>query len=739
MRTTLSLAHIGAVIDGTHANPFEVLGPHEVHEDGRRATAVRAYFPDSQRAWVFDPAHRTARPMRRIHPAGFYEAICPWADDLEQRSYQLRVEMNNGKMKTLDDPYAYPSILTGFDLHLLGEGRHYHAYERLGAQLRTVNGVAGVNFAVWAPNATAVSVVGDFNEWDERCHLLRKHFDNGIWEIFIPGATAGQNYKYRLKTRHGEILEKSDPYGFASELPPRTASVVADLDNYSWGDSQWLHRRRETNALENPASIYEVHLGSWRRRDGHWLSYREIADELVPYCLEMGFTHIELLPVSEHPFYGSWGYQPVGYFSATSRYGSPEEFMYFVDHCHRNGIGVIIDWVPAHFPRDGHGLRRFDGTALYEHEDPRLGEHPDWGTMVFNYGRNEVRNYLIANAMFWFDKYHIDGLRVDAVASMLYLDYSREDGQWIPNEHGGRENLAAVAFLQEFNRVAHEKYPGVLTIAEESTAWGGVSRPTDSGGLGFSMKWNMGWMNDTLRYFSNDPIHRCYHHHQLTFSLIYAFSENFVLPFSHDEVVHGKGSLIGQMPGDLWQKFANLRLLYSYMWTHPGKKLLFMGNELAQWNEWNHEQPIQWELLDWETHRGVQKLVADLNALYKNEAALYELDFDGSGFEWIDCDSSDESVLAYIRRAKDPSDWILVCCNLTPVVRLGHRVGVPQAGDYREIFNSDSQHYGGSNVGTHLGAVAEDIGHHGRPNSIVIDLPPLAVTIFKPRSPALPE
>jgi 1,4-alpha-glucan branching enzyme len=734
VRTSLSLASVGAIINGTHANPFEILGPHEVCDGQQRATAVRAFLPGTHQVWILDPAHQTARPMRRVHPAGFYEAICPWLSGETKRRYQLRVEYDNGELKTMDDPYSFPSILTGYDLHLLGEGRHYHAYDRMGAQLRTVDGVHGVNFAVWAPNAHGVSVVGDFNRWDDRCHQLRKHFDNGIWELFVPGIGAGEKYKIRLKTPHGEIVEKSDPYGFAAEMPPRTASIVCDLNRFQWSDDDWMQRRRQTNPLQQPISVYEVHLGSWRRQDGNWLGYRELAEQLVEYCTKMGFTHVELLPVSEHPFYGSWGYQPIGNFAVTSRYGTPDDFMYFVDHCHRHGIGVIIDWVPAHFPRDGHGLRRFDGTALYEHEDPRQGEHPDWGTMVFNYGRNEVRNYLIANAMFWLDKYHIDGLRVDAVASMLYLDYSRKEGEWVPNRFGGRENLEAVDFIKEFNYVAHGKFPGVLTIAEESTAWAGVSRPTDFGGLGFSMKWNMGWMNDTLRYFSNDPIHRRYHHNELTFSLIYAFTENFVLPLSHDEVVHGKGSLIGQMPGDLWQKFANLRLLYSYMWTHPGKKLLFMGGEVAQWNEWNHDQQVQWELLQWDTHHGVQRLLADLNALYRREPALHQVDFHYAGFEWMDCQNADDSVLAYVRRATNPDDLLLICCNFTPVVRQGYRVGVPKPGWYREVFNSDSSYYGGSNVGNHPGAQSDPVPHHGRPQSLQITLPPLATVVLKPSS-----
>jgi len=533
----------------------------------------------------------------------------------------------------------------------------------------------------------------------------------------------------------GSVVDKTDPYGFFAELPPRTASIVQSLDHYQWNDQQWLEKRANENQLEKPMSVYEVHLGSWRKSETGvhgWMNYREIAHQLVQYCKEMGFTHLELMPISEHPFTGSWGYQTVGYFSATSRYGSPEDFMYFVDHCHQNGIGVIIDWVPAHFPKDAHGLRQFDGSALYEHADPRQGEHPDWGTMIFNFGRNEVRNFLISNALFWLEKYHIDGLRVDAVASMLYLDYSRKQGEWLPNVHGGRENLEAIHLLREFNVQAHTHHPGVLTIAEESTAWPGVSRPAEYGGLGFSLKWNMGWMNDTLRYMRNDPIHRQYHHNELTFSLIYAFTENFTLPLSHDEVVHGKGALIAQMAGDLWQKFANLRLLYSSMWTHPGKKLLFMGCELAQWHEWNYDNAIQWDLLDWDTHRGMQKLVSDLNHLVQREPALHQLDFSSNGFEWIDCMNAHDSVLGYIRKAKDPNDFLVVCSNFTPVVRK-YRLGVPKAGFYQEVFNSDSVHYAGTNVGNYPGLLADSaIAFHGRPASIELNLPPLATVVFKP-------
>ena len=736
MRTSVTLESVGRLVDGTHENPFEVLGPHEVEDKGRRATAIRAFLPGANRAWVVDRGSlRPPRPMRRIHPAGLYEAIRPLTSDNTPESYLLEVADERGERYTMHDPYAFPHLISDYDLHLLSQGTHWKCYTRLGAQLRTIDGVEGVNFAVWAPNASGVSVIGDFNGWDARRHAMRKHIPAGFWELFVPRLGAGAIYKYHIR-HHGQTFEKADPYGFAAELPPRTASIVADLNRYQWRDSDWIARRTQTNALDAPLSFYEVHLGSWKRPGddpSKWLGYRELAHQLVDYCKGMGYTHLELLPVSEHPFSGSWGYQPVGYYAVTSRYGKPEDFMYFVDYCHRNDIGVVLDWVPAHFPRDGHGLRLFDGTHLYEHADPRQGEHPDWGTLIFNYGRTEVRNFLLANALFWFDKYHIDGLRVDAVASMLYLDYSRNEGDWIPNQFGGRENLEAISFVKEFNEQSHLQHPGVLTIAEESTAWGGVSRPTYLGGLGFSLKWNMGWMNDTIRYMRHEPVHRKYHHDELTFSLIYAFTENFVLPLSHDEVVHGKGSLLDQVPGDLWQKFANLRALYGYMWAHPGKKLLFMGGDFGQWNEWNYDSSLQWDLLVWQSHQGLQKLVADLNRLYRREPALHQVDFDGAGFEWIDCHDYEDSVLSFIRRATNPDDFIVVCANFTPVPREGYRLGVPTGGWYEEICNTDSTYYGGSNLGNGPGVMAVEESNHGRPFTLELTLPPLAVSMFKPR------
>lgn len=735
MRTQLSLQGVSRLVEGTLENPAQLLGPHAIESNGCRALSVRAFMPESEQVWLIDNHHQSVRPMRRIHPGGFYEGICPMPTNSINPSYRLRVASKNGEIIDMHDSYAVPPMLTDFDRFLFGEGRHWQIYSKLGAHCREVEGQTGVNFAVWAPNAQSVQLIGDFNHWDGRQHLMRKHIPAGIWELFIPNIGVGQKYKYRVRMANGYTLDKSDPFGFFAELPPRTASIVSDLDTYTWNDGDWLARRASCDPLRSAINVYELHLGSWRRDSSGmhgWMNYRQIAHQLVDYCKELGFTHIQLMPISEHPFSGSWGYQTVGYFSLTSRYGTPEDFKYMVDHCHQHGLGVLVDWVPAHFPKDAHGLRQFDGSALYEHQDPRQGEHPDWGTMIFNYGRNEVRNFLIANALFWLDKYHIDGLRVDAVASMLYLDYSRKDGEWIPNVYGGRENLDAIHMLREFNEQAHAQYPGILTVAEESTAWPGVSRPTSCGGLGFSLKWNMGWMNDTLRYMRHEPIHRQYHHDELTFSLIYAFTENFALPLSHDEVVHGKGSLISQMAGDLWQKFANLRLLYSYMWTHPGKKLLFMGCELAQWHEWNYDAEIQWDLLQWDTHRGVKQLIADLNELVRREPALHQIDFQHEGFEWIDCMSRHDSVISFIRKGEDPNDFVIVASNFTPVVRHGYRLALPRAGFYKEIFNSDSKFYAGSNLGNFPGCTADWSPHHGRPASMCVTLPPLATVVFKP-------
>ncbi|MCP4941657.1 MAG: 1,4-alpha-glucan branching protein GlgB [Planctomycetaceae bacterium] len=747
MHTQVSLTSIGQLIDGTHENPSSVLGPHPVDYLGEVAVAVRTYLPQAKAAWLIDRQSGLRRPMRRLHPAGFFEAIChgevdatPQADQdvalgkASTSRYRIQMTDKTGEIIDMQDPYAAPSIFSDLDRHLIGEGRHHRLYERLGAQPRIIDDANGVNFSVWAPNAKCVQVVGDFNNWDGRQHNAKPLEHVGIWELYIPEAKVGDKYKYRILNLNDEWVDKSDPLGFAAELPPLTASIVSDLQTYQWDDSVWMAKRRDSDPRQAPMNIYEVHLGSWQKGPGRthgWLDYRDLAKRLVDYCHRMHFTHVELMPITEHPFTGSWGYQTVGYFAPTSRHGSPEDFMFFVDYMHQHGLGVIVDWVPAHFPKDTHGLAKFDGSALYEHADVRQGEHPDWGTLIFNYGRNEVRNFLIANALFWLDKYHIDGLRVDAVASMLYLDYSREHDQWIPNRNGGRENLEAIEFLREFNEAVQDKYPGVVTAAEESTAWPGVSRPTEDGGLGFTCKWNMGWMNDTLDYFHKEPVHRSHHQNDLTFSLIYAFTENFMLPLSHDEVVHGKGAMLSQMPGDLWQKFANLRLLYSYMWTHPGKKLLFMGGEFGQWNEWNHDDGPQWELLDFENHRGVQQMVADLNRMVVENPALHQLDFSEDGFEWVDCLNARDSILVYLRKGLDGTPPLLVCANMTPVVRYDYEVGVPCSGYWKEIFNSDSTTYGGTNIGNFPGRETTGHGHHDRPESILVNLPPLATTIFR--------
>jgi 1,4-alpha-glucan branching enzyme len=630
--------------------------------------------------------------------------------------------------------HLFPLTLSDYDLHLLSEGTHYRAYEKLGAHCTAVEGVSGVVFAVWAPNARRVSVVGDFNQWDGRVHPMRLHPGNGIWELFIPGLTAGERYKYEILSPTGDLLVlKADPYSFAFEPDtPGAASLVTDL-TYQWGDAEWMATRGEKNALDAPITIYEVHLGSWARvpeEGNRFLTYQELAHALTPYLIALRYTHVELLPTLEHPFYGSWGYQPLGYFAPTCRYGTPQDFMYFVDYLHQHGISVILDWVPAHFPRDPHGLIYFDGTHLYEHADPRQREHRDWGTLVFNYGRTEVSTFLLSSALFWLDRYHIDGLRVDAVASMLYLDYSRQPGEWVPNIHGGNENLEAVAFLKRFNAVVYEYYPDVMTIAEESTAWPLVSRPTDVGGLGFGYKWNMGWMHDLLDYLSKDPVYRKYHHNNLTFGLLYAWHENFILPLSHDEVVHGKGSLRRKMPGDDWQGFANLRVLYAFMYGHPGKKLLFMGGEFGQTAEWDHDQSLEWHLLrEGPYHRGLQRLVQDLNHLYRTQPALHQIDFDPAGFQWIDCNDADGGVVSFLRRAKNPEDCILVACNFTPVPRHGYRIGAPTAGYWRELINTDSEPYGGSNVGNSGGVWTEAVAEHGQ--SLVLTLPPLAALFLQ--------
>lgn len=734
---TISQKDMDLLVHADHWDPFSVLGPHETTIAGAKGIVVRAFLPEAKEAFLVDlkqgePGERI--PLARVHPDGLFE--CFLADHTLDSPYRLAVEDHEGYSWDFVDPYRFGVVLTDFDLHLLGEGTHFKSYEKLGAHLRTHEGFQGVHFAVWAPNAMRVSVVGNFNHWDGRRHAMRNRGPSGIWEIFIPDLSEGEVYKFEIKSRFNSYLvEKADPYGFFSEVRPKTASVVWDITDFEWHDDEWMANRARTQALDAPISVYECHLGSWKRdveKGNAFLTYRELADELVEYLKPMGFTHVELMPVTEHPFDGSWGYQPVGYFAPTSRHGTPDDFAYFVDTLHRAGIGIILDWVPAHFPRDIHGLGYFDGTHLYEHEDPRLGEHRDWGTKIFNYGRPEVRTFLLGSALFWLERYHIDGIRVDAVASMLYLDYSRNPGEWIPNRYGGNENLEAIDFLKKLNEVCHHYHPGVLTIAEESTSWSGVSKPTYLGGLGFSLKWNMGWMNDTLVYISKDPVYRKYEHGVLTFSLIYAFSENFLLPLSHDEVVHGKGSLLDKMPGDLWRKFANLRALYGYMYGHPGKKLLFMGDEIAQWREWRHDESLDWHLLQWESHQGVQKLVADLNALNRSEPALHQVDFDWQGFEWLELHDWENSVIAFIRRARDHADSIVVVCNFTPVPRENYRVGVPTGGYYREIMNTDSTIYGGSNVGVEGGCWARPEPHAGRSHHLNLRLPPLGVLYLKP-------
>jgi 1,4-alpha-glucan branching enzyme len=718
---------IERLVAGEHPDPHAVLGAHPQGDH----VVVRAWRPDARAvAVVLDDGTTVA--TKRVHRAGVFVATI---EAEKVPDYRLQVDYGRGRTFLVEDPYRFWPTLGELDLHLIGEGRHEALWCLLGAHVREHQGVAGTSFAVWAPNARSVRVVGDFNSWDGRLHPMRSLGSSGIWELFVPEVARGTRYKYEILTREGALTLKADPMAFATEVPPDTASVVWD-PQHQWADDEWLARRAASDALHEPMSVYEVHLGSWRwtrADDGGWrpLTYRELADELADYAVDMGFTHVELLPVAEHPFGGSWGYQVSSYFAPTARFGTPDDFRFFVDRLHQRGIGVIVDWVPAHFPRDQFALARFDGTALYEHADPRKGEHPDWGTLVFNFGRNEVRNFLIANALYWIEELHVDGLRVDAVASMLYLDYSRKEGEWVPNQFGGRENLEAIAFLKEMNEVVYGKHPGVMTIAEESTAWPSVSRPTWLGGLGFGFKWNMGWMHDTLEFFAKDPIHRRFHHHQLTFGLLYAFHENFVLPLSHDEVVHGKGSLLDKMPGDRWQQMANLRALYGWMWAHPGKQLLFMGGELAQEREWSEARSLDWHVLDWAQHRGVQSLVRTMNRVYRDEPALWQRDFVAEGFQWIDANDADNSVLSFLRRSAT-GDRVLACvANLTPVPRPGYRIGLPRAGRWVTVLNTDAAELGGSGVGLDE-VVAGDEPWHGLDHSAVLDLPPLGVLWLVP-------
>jgi 1,4-alpha-glucan branching enzyme len=734
---------------GEYGDPFRVLGPHWIPDAAPLSAAkliIRAFQPAAERISILWSGSTSPIPAARIHPAGLFAASLPQSSvaaggstPVAPDQYHFRIEFPGGHRAEIFDPYAFTPVLTDFDLYLMGEGAHYLNYEKLGAHLREIAGIWGVHFAVWAPNARRVSVVGDFNSWDGRVHSMRHLGASGVWEIFIPGLAEGAPYKFELLPQSGPPALKADPYAFASELRPNTASIVRDIEKHPWDDAAWMARRLCTDWLSAPISIYEVHPGSWRRveSEGHrWLTYRELAAKLIPYVKDMGFTHIEFMPIMEYPYDPSWGYQTVGYFAATSRYGSPDDFMYFVDQCHQAGIGVLLDWTPAHFPRDAHGLANFDGTHLYEHADPRRGSHPDWGTLVFNYGRNEVQNFLISNALFWLDKYHLDGLRVDAVASMLYLDYSRKAGEWLPNEQGGRENLQAVAFLRHLNEAVHSRHPGVMMIAEESTAWPAVTKPTYSGGLGFDLKWNMGWMNDTLRYMARESVHRTFHHNEMTFSMIYAFSENFVLPLSHDEVVHGKRSLLSKMPGDSWRQFANLRILLAWQYLHPGKKLLFMGSELASRHEWSETRGLEWRLLESPLHAAIQRLVKDLNRLYSAEPALHQVEFSWEGFEWLSSDDSRNSVLAFQRRARDAADFLAVVVNFTPVVREGYRIGVPEPGRYVEILNTDATHYGGSDSRNPAGIESQPVPSHGRPDSLLLRLPPLAAIVLRRTSSA---
>ncbi|QOJ24875.1 MAG: 1,4-alpha-glucan branching protein GlgB [Gammaproteobacteria bacterium] len=721
-RKNNSIQH--ALLHARLHDPYAYLGLHREHGQA----VVRVFRPYDAQVWI-----RTAvgfEPLQRIHPDGIFE----WrGDTMPAVPYRLRIEEQGRGYGAYElfDPYAFAPQISDHDLYLFNEGRLWQAYRMLGAQSVSNAGTSGMRFAVWAPNAERVSVIGDFNRWDGRIHPMKVHHGSGVWELFIPELPPDTLYKFEIRNRaSGEILIKTDPYAQHFELRPNTAALTPAAGGYDWQDTAWMNGHRNWDWLHAPLNILEVHAGSWKRHpDGRFYNYCELAQHLLPYVVDMGYTHIELMPVSEHPLDESWGYQTTGYFAVTSRYGSPDDFRFFVDACHQAGIGVILDWVPAHFPQDAFALARFDGTALYEHEDPRLGFHQDWGTYIFNFGRNEVKSFLLSSAHYWLSEFHLDGLRVDAVASMLYLDYSRKEGEWLPNKYGGRENLEAIDFLRDLNVMVHGEFPGALTLAEESTAWPAVSRPTYVGGLGFSMKWNMGWMHDTLSYMRQDPVHRRYHQDQLTFSQLYAYSENFVLPFSHDEVVHGKGSLLNKMPGGDWQKFANVRLLLTYQMTCPGKKLNFMGNEFAQRQEWRVNAELDWGLLQQPLHAGVQAAQRDLNRCYQNTPALHQLDFAAEGFQWIDCQDADQSTISYLRRGKDGA-FVLVILNFTPVPRNGYRIGVPASGTYREIFNSDSAYYGGGNVGN-LGSIASvQMPWMGFADSIAITLPPLAGVVF---------
>ena len=751
MSSTIAPEQVNQIVYNLHHNPFEVLGRHPNEQNGKvESWIIRAYLPDASAAWVVCPEARTEYPMEPMHNPHFFVCV---VQNPNLANYQLRIKEGENE-RVIYDPYAFPSPrVTDLDIHLFAEGNHHRIYEKLGAHHTKIDGVEGVYFALWAPNARNASVLGDFNSWDGRKHQMRKG-SSGIWELFIPELTVGAAYKYEVKNWDGHIYEKSDPYGFQQEVRPKTASIVADLDSYTWNDAEWMDKRRHSAPLDQPISVYELHLGSWMhasaneptkllsgtsepvsasesKDNARFLSYYELVERLIPYVKELGYTHVELLPIAEHPFDGSWGYQVTGYYAPTSRYGNPEDLMYFIDQCHKNDIGVIIDWVPGHFPKDGHGLAFFDGTHLYEHGDPRKGEHKGWGTLVFNYGRNEVRNFLVANALFWFDKYHIDGFRVDAVASMLYLNYCREDGEWVANDYGGCENIEAADFLRQVNSLLFSYFPGILSIAEESTSWPMVSWPTYTGGLGFNMKWNMGWMHDMLDYFHMDPWFRQFHQNNLTFSMWYHHTENYMLALSHDEIVHGKSNIIGKIPGDEWQKFANVRCLFGYMFAHPGKKTMFMSMEFGQWSEWHDWVDLDWDLLQHSSHKALKQFFSDLNRIYKSEPALYSLDFEEEGFKWIDCSDNRHSVVAFIRRGKDNNEFVIAICNFTPQPHSHYRIGVPEKGFYTEILNSDAGKYGGSNMGNYGGKWTDDWSFHNYSYSLDVCLPPLGVLIFK--------
>ena len=732
MISTVSIYEMNLIVNCEHKDPHTVLGMHEVLHDDREVVAVRAFLPGAKELYVIDKNDENAvYKADRIHEDGFFETVIE--DRHKWFDYKFRIVYWDGNENITADAYSFPPTVSDYDKYLFGAGNHYEIYNKLGANICEINGTEGVSFAVWAPNAKSVSVIGSFNYWDGRSAQMRMLGNSGIWEIFIPGAAEFDRYKFRIKDRNNNVTDKSDPYGFYMEKRPQNASIVYDLGVYRWKDAKWIKQRETSDPYRSPMNIYEVQLGSWMRvpeEENRFLTYRELADKLVKYVKKMGYTHIELLPVSEYPFDGSWGYQVTGYYAPTSRYGEPDDFRYFVDCCHQKGIGVIVDWVPGHFPKDANGLARFDGTALYEHEDWRKGEHKEWGTYVFNYGRKEVSNFLIANALFWIKEYHIDGIRVDAVASMLYLDYFRNEGEWIPNKYGGRENLEAVEFLKHMNSVIKGAYEGVLTFAEESTEWEGVTKGADRNGLGFSFKWNMGWMNDFLEYMKKDPIYRKYHHNNLTFGITYAYSENFVLVLSHDEVVHMKGSMIGKMPGDIWQKFANLRAAYGFMYAYPGKKLLFMCNDIGQYSEWNEAKSIDWHVLENDFNCKLNLFLQDLFKLYKKEPAFWERDTYPEGFEWIECDDAENSVVSFVRHGANVEDLIVIICNFTPKTVEGYDVGVPYEGYYKEILNSDDEKYGGSGV-INKKAVRSKKEHCNRcANKITINLPPLATSVF---------